>query len=461
MNRDRSSPDVLLPRADRALIAPARPEPPGTAEFAAWFAARARAHAFRVEKIPFAALDRWSFERETGNLVHDSGRFFSVEGMLAAEVGGRERRWHQPIINQPEIGILGIVVKRFDGIPHFLMQAKMEPGNPNTLQLSPTVQATRSNYTKVHHGTRVRYLEYFVSPGRSGSRVIADVLQSEHGSWFFRKRNRNMIVEVFGDVPVHADFRWLTFAEIAELLHRDNLVNMDARTVLACAPWEGAARALHSDAEMLSWFTGERARHELRARLVPLAEVPGWTRGAWHIGRRDDQGFRIVAVSVEAGSREVTSWTQPILEPRSPGLAAFLLREIDGVPHVLVHARMEGGFLDTLELGPTVQFAPGDPTEADDDPPRFLEQVRAAHRSRIRYEAVHAEEGGRFLNAESRYLIVEAAEDEAPLAEPPGYRWLTPGQLASLLRHGHYVNVQARTLIACLQAHYWTAGVSR
>ena len=47
---------------------------------------------------------------------------------------------------------------------HCLMQAKMEPGNVNPLQLSPTVQATRSNYTQVHRGTGTRYLEYFVGP---------------------------------------------------------------------------------------------------------------------------------------------------------------------------------------------------------------------------------------------------------------------------------------------------------
>ena len=69
---------------------------------------------------------------------------------------------------------------------------------------------------------------------------------------------------------------------------------------------------------------------------------------------------------------------------------------------------------------------------------------------RIRYEAVHSEEGGRFLNAESRYLFVEADETRAPLDAPEGYRWVGVQQLTTLLRHNHYVNVQARTLLACL-----------
>lgn len=70
--------------------------------------------------------------------------------------------WDQPIINQPEIGFLGFIVKKIQGVYHFLMQAKIEPGNLNVVQLSPTLQATRSNYTRVHKGAIPKYLEYFI-----------------------------------------------------------------------------------------------------------------------------------------------------------------------------------------------------------------------------------------------------------------------------------------------------------
>ena len=70
--------------------------------------------------------------------------------------------------------------------------------------------------------------------------------------------------------------------------------------------------------------------------------------------------------------------------------------------------------------------------------------------ARVRYSALHSEEGGRFLNAVSRYLVVEADESQAPLDPPPGFQWVSYGQLAALARHSHYVNVQARTLLACL-----------
>jgi oxidase EvaA len=136
-----------------------------------------------------------------------------------------------------------------------------------------------------------------------------------------------------------------------------------------------------------------------------------------------------------------------------------------------VHARVEGGFLDTAELGPTVQCVPANyahlPTVHC---PPFLDLMLEAGPARIRYAAVHSEEGGRFYNAESRYLIVETDESTTPTQAPPGYHWITPGQLNWLAGHSRYVNVQARTLLAVLNtraadidyaASAWPAGAGR
>ncbi|MGW9429559.1 NDP-hexose 2,3-dehydratase family protein [Streptomyces decoyicus] len=421
-----------------------------TAEVPGWMAERHASHRFAVRRIPFAALTGWSFAPGTGNLRHDSGRFFTVEGLQVSVGTGPFPHWQQPVIKQPEVGILGILAKEFDGVLHFLMQAKMEPGNRNLLQLSPTVQATRSNYTKVHRGADVRYLDHFLRPA-PGS-MVADVLQSEHGSWFFRKSNRNMIVETRDEVPVAEDFCWLTLGQIGRLLRRDNVVNMDARSVLACVPTGGAPGdgAPYGDTDLLSWFTAERSRHTVDAERIPLDAVAGWRRGPHTIERPDGRYFRVVAVAVEAGSREVTGWSQPLIEPCGLGVTAFLTRRVQGVPQVLVHARVEGGFLDTVELGPTVQCVPGNHAALPPgDRPPFLDTVLTAGPGRIRYAAVHSEEGGRFLNAESRYLLVEAPDD-MPEELPPGYRWVTPGMLGALVRHGHYLNVQARSLLSLL-----------
>ncbi|WP_017537053.1 NDP-hexose 2,3-dehydratase family protein [Nocardiopsis halophila] len=453
---------ALLHRADRASLAKrldrsAAATPPSrslctAATTADWLSERERAHPLSVRRVPFHELDDWSFAPDTGNLVHWTGRFFSVGGLEVHSDEGTVERWRQPILHQPEIGILGILAKEFDGVLHFLMQAKMEPGNPRLLQISPTVQATRSNFDQVHRGSAVRYLEHFIEPRRG--RVLADALQSEQGSWFYRKANRNMVVETTDHVEVAGDFRWFTLGQLGELLRTDETVNMCSRTVLACLPrGTSAAESLLTDTGLRSWYTAERTRRNVVVRRLPLTMTTGWCRRPDQLVRPDGRYFRIVGVKVEAGSREVTGWSQPLLEPSGTGVVAFLVRRIGGRVHLLAHARAEAGFAGSVEVGPTVQAAPvnwGHLSAADR--PHLLDTVLGADPERIVYQAVHSEEGGRFLNARNRYMFVQCDPATVPDEPPQGFAWATPGQLTDLAAHGHYLNVQARSLLALITA---------
>ena len=130
-------------------------------EIIEWMKLKNKRHPFKVSRIAFKEMQHWHFENDSGDLVHSTNRFFRVEALSCKQNFGQVRSWQQPIINQQEIGILGFISKEFEGVRHFLLQAKMEPGNINTIQLSPTVQATHSNYQKVHKGKTPKYLEYF------------------------------------------------------------------------------------------------------------------------------------------------------------------------------------------------------------------------------------------------------------------------------------------------------------
>ncbi|MCE7002286.1 NDP-hexose 2,3-dehydratase family protein [Kibdelosporangium philippinense] len=426
-----------------------------------------------VRRIPLDELVGWHTDPDTGNLVHGSGKFFTIEGIDVTINPGPVPHWRQPIIDQPEVGILGILMREINGTPHLLMQAKVEPGNVNGIQLSPTVQATRSNYTRVHGGRQVPYLDYFLRPGRR--RVVADVRQSEQGSAFRSKRNRNIVVKVTEEVPAMEGFRWMTLGQVHRLLAEDDLINMDARTVLACLPvadldmsamlgsapdrfqtaltasLDPARGARHTMPELLSWITEARIRTEVGIRRVPLRDLPGWRRTAEKISHETGAFFDVIGVDVTAGGREVAHWTQPMVEPYSTGVVAFAVREFDGVLHVLMNTRVEAGLLDVAELAPTVQCTPGNyehlPASAR---PPFLDEVLRLDPAQIRYSAVLSEEGGRFFHARNRYLIAEMDLEVSP--DHPDYRWVAVHQLAELLRHSHYVNIQARSMIACLHS---------
>ena len=434
-----------------------------------WIETRNREVSVSVDLIPFKAMDNWEVLSDN-SLRHSSGKFFSIEGIRVNTDFPQSKVWEQPIINQPEIGYLGILAKEFDGVLHFLMQAKIEPGNVNNVQLSPTLQATKSNYTRVHGGKKAAYLEYFRNA--KSSQIILDQLQSEQGARFMRKRNRNMIVKVEEDIPLLEDFRWMTLGQIKELMQRDNCVNMDTRTVLAgidfaeylvseadLSEMSGFGRALYESAtalsgvktlrEVLSWLTNLKSRYDLSVERVPLNQIKEWECREDEIVRYDKKYFRVLGVRVHIANREVVSWCQPLVQPMQQGICAFIIKKIGGIYHFLVQAKLECGNRDVFELAPTVQCLTGSIFNGAPRPP-YTDYVLNAKKEQIIYDALQSEEGGRFYHEQNRNMIV-VADDDFPMDLPHTYQWMTLGQINEFMRYSNYINIQARSLIAALK----------
>jgi dTDP-4-dehydro-6-deoxy-alpha-D-glucopyranose 2,3-dehydratase len=461
-----------------------------TSDFFDWYKTRKKAHQYQIKEIPFSKLLEWSFDKQTGNISHSSGKFFSIEGVHVRTNAGPVEEWEQPIINQPEIGILGFLTKKINGILYFLMQAKMEPGNINNIQMAPTVQATKSNFTRVHKGTFAPYLEYFLD--KSKSRILLDALQSEQGARFLRKRNRNIILETDENIQVLDDYCWLTLAQIHKLMRTDNIVNMDARTVLSSISFCSSEaispipndedgldsllgricpdsknkislfgaeflksaldteNPLHDSDEIISWFTEMKTNFELEVDKIPLKQVNGWKQNEFSIFHKNHRFFSVIAVDVIADNREVKSWTQPMVKPNEPGIVAFITKNINGVLHFLIQAKVEPGNFDIIEMSPTVQCVTGSYKEdAPGERPLFLEYVLNADKGQIKFSSMQSEEGGRFFHEENQNIIVEVGEDFS-LEVPENYIWMTMNQLKIFIKYNNFVNVEARCLLATL-----------
>lgn len=433
-----------------------------TDEIIAWIERRNREVDVRVEPVPFAELKGWHIDERTGNLVHDSGKFFSIVGLDIYTNHDRPKCWTQPVINQPEVGYLGIICHEFDGVLHYLLQAKIEPGNVNCVQLSPTLQATRSNYMQVHGGKKPAFLEYFQNA--RPDQIVLDQLQSEQGARFYRKRNRNIIIRIEGEegeklvteAAQNPDFCWLTLPQIKELLRRDNTVNMDTRTVLSGLRIgdEGALndpRSMMTIDEILHRITDLKSRYELIVDKIPLKDVKEWCVSPTEVSRPDKKYFRVIGVKVTIANREVASWCQPIVQPMQEGIFVLFRKKINGLMHYLVQAKIECGNFDVVELAPTIQCMTGDYRQvADESRPRFLNAfLNGEFKGKAIVDAMQSEEGGRFYHEQNRNVVFELDEDQ-DVPEHKDFMWLTMAQIKEFLRYNNYCNIQIRSLISAI-----------
>lgn len=405
-----------------------------------------------IKLIPFEEISHWEIDEQEGNLKHSTNGFFKIQSV-------KMNKTIQPIINQAEHGILGLIIKKVNGTVYCLVQMKIEPGNKDIIQISPTVQATESNYKGTHKGNKVKYIDYFLKE-KSKSKFLYKQLQSEQGSKFYKKRNWNVIIQLEGeDLEVSDNHFWLSLSLINELLKEDNIINMDLRSILSCyqLPLLGEqqnsvnvawSKSLFIDEyneqnvsnvkEKLSYFKKEKHAPELKS--LRLALNNGWTINQYEIINPLNKEFIVRFMEVQIHNREVTSWSQPIVLSENKKMNYFYVKKVNGRYHYLVRFCNEIGLTTYAEIGPT--FHNIREAELKDEP-----YANLISDGKILFEALLSEEGGRFYHEENLYKIIELPE-HINVELLPNYEWATLYCLKQLLKDACNINIEARTLIS-------------
>lgn len=409
----------------------------------------------------------WFYDDYNGEILNRKRSFFSIKGLHYYR--NNELIFEQPMIFQPEIGYLGIICKEIDGVLNFLMQAKIEPGNINCVQISPTIQATKSNFTRAHGGKLPAYFEYFEKARKY--EIIYDQIQSEQGSRFYKKRNRNIIIKIEDDIEVLKNFKWMTLGQIKNLMEIDNLVNMDTRTVLSGIPFlyfnlsENEKLMLESDfndkalyksifegnplkyiSKIYSYINDYKMFDDLKKVIIPLNELINWTITEKGVYCKKKSNFDIKFYDIEILGREVQKWSQPLF--RSKGMATFGLATCleNGKRLFLIKLLSEPGYFDLIEIAPTVQMEFNE-TEVNPIEKHFLELTNK-HINIIK-DVILSEEGGRFYHEQNRNIIL-MTNKETFGDLPENYIWVDYATLNYLIQVNNCLNIQLRNLLSLL-----------
>jgi oxidase EvaA len=411
-------------------------------------------------------LQGWSVDEATGNICQNAGKFFSLIGIhVRHRTPAGETEWDQPVIDQPEIGILGLIVKRINGVLHFCLQAKEEPGNINSVQLSPTVQATYSNYTRAHGGSLPKFAEYFLDPAKG--RTIFAKLQTEDGGRFLYKSNRNMIVQVADEEmeTLPQGFIWVTLRQIGRLLHKDNLIHACTRSILSAlifpagvtgrgkSPARGVVNRADgsSPGEVVQWLDDQKAANHFLIKRRGLHALREWSMdrdGSY--SHNDGRFFRVVGLDVKTSDREVSFWQQPILDNPGTGIIGILTKEENGERYFLLQAKAEPGNRGLVQLGPTVQFTPGNYIGNNKLPkPYLFDEFCCPEQLPLLHESRQSEEGARFYHETHIHRIL-CLPQGVELNPPAEFHWLSRAAIHFCLNLGETVNSCARSVLSLM-----------
>ena len=202
-------------------------------QLSTWFNKIKKNHTAEIKFRKIDQLNDWIYDKKKGIIRHKSKKFFKIIGIRTTKSGREVNNWDQPFIMQVGYkgGIIGLIRKKINGVPHYLIEAKFEPGNFGKIQLSPTLQATYSNLERAHRGEK-NFIKknYF----KKNYKTIRKYWVTEDGGRLFKKRNLHWIVNSnikTNKIP-SVNFKWMTLWQIREFIKKKDWVSPHLRSIL-------------------------------------------------------------------------------------------------------------------------------------------------------------------------------------------------------------------------------------
>lgn len=236
-------------------------------------------------------LPDWIFDN--GILRNSKADYFSV-GFYAQEEGDSLL-----LMEQKDTALVMLLVCNIDGQDAVLLSLRSEPGLIGLTNYSTTIQSTPSNYLRKHGGKSTPFIQVAMDPGSQG-KVLYEGTHHDWGDYYLNKTKRFLIVELESPVEAPKDFCWVTLETANALLRENHLVTNDLRVAIPLL----TARGVHNSVET----EGALSLADSRQLLRTLEFSPGVV---------DCRGTGVSFFKIETETREVISWVQPLLVPKS------------------------------------------------------------------------------------------------------------------------------------------------
>ena len=411
--------------------------------FQKWFDTQKKENRITIKIKKLKNLKNWNFNNKL--IYHHSRKFFKIIGIdVMSNLEGKN--WDQPIIVQNELGILGIIKDRIK--KRYLLQAKVEPGNKNKLQLSPTVQATRSNYQRVHGGKQIPFLKFFLNKKKTF------ISQSEQGYRYLFKFNNNSLIETSKKIKVFKNFYWFSKKDLEQLIEKKNILNMDTISVFSSFVTKNKIDfPLQKMNEINEWLKGKDKKYKLKIKIKPLINLKHWKVKPLSIVHKDKKHFSIIGIKINANKREVKEWEQPIVKGKEMGFVGYLMKEFNKTNHYLCRYNKKPG-LKKSTLSCSVNTSDLKNYRKGNNLINFQKKILKNYflnknNKLVKiYDNILSDEGGRFYNCEIRYKALKLTKNIS-LKIPQNYIWISQNQMIEMIKRKK-IDIEARLLFGCI-----------
>ena len=391
-----------------------------------------------ISKINIVDIVNWKINSK--KIFNENRSFFSI--IPFKFINSKKLAWFQPLIIQKEVGILGILKKIYKSNDYYLLQAKVEPGNINGIQLSPTVQATKSNYLRKHGGKKTNYLDFFIKKKKQ-LKIISNLKLSEQGTRYFDKSNKNILIDIKNiKIKKFQNYIWVTKKNLDFLLNKKNLLNMDTISVLSSSiKKNNIDNSINKKSIILNNLTDFEKKFTIKKKIVTFNDLYNWKIFKNKISDTKNKFFSILFLKIKTNSREVNEWSQPIISDHHISFNGFLTIKENNTIHYLLQATLEPGFLHP-KFTSTISIKNYN-SKKNNSKINFFNFFKKKKKI---INFINSDEGGRFYKNETHNSICLLNLKDKPVLKK-NFIWASHNQVVDLINK-NLLSIEARNLFA-------------
>ena len=190
-------------------------------------------YSLSIKKIRLDEMREWVLSKK--EIKRIDNKYFKVIGIEASIANREQLSWQQPMIENINKGLFSLIGKKINNVFHIIVQAKIECGNRDIIELAPSVQISSgiNNDTK---SDQTKFLQYTLSSDKKT--IIFSSSQSDEGGRFYHNQNKYTFIladnEFNEDLP--EGYMWITLNQLTMLNRFDGYVNNHLRNFLAMIP---------------------------------------------------------------------------------------------------------------------------------------------------------------------------------------------------------------------------------
>jgi len=386
---------------------------------------------FELKEISFAEQADWVYDN--GALSHKSRGFFEIIGLIDSE-----KKEHL-MMYQPQSALTGLVICINNNKCYVLVQARLEPGNTGVVQYGPTIQSTPANYLALHGGKQTSVLNHFYSYSKTVV-PLSTSMQLDIGCRYFQKSKWHNYILATDFFETENHMIWASLDALQDCLGKSNFLNTDLRSLLAVFDWEMLLAKTNSyqksDTLIIENLWKNRSSWNYAHKFTPIESLENWQINSQGIKSLNKNNIGVKFYKTTCDTREVRSWTQPLITVESKGLAILLLRKIGEELQCLLTIKNEIGIDGGHSITTSFIRNPEEP---------FSEYI--IENGEILVEYSQSDEGGRFYKNETLNQVILINSD---IIMNDGQFWVPISVLKNILRMSNVASIQLRCISSVL-----------